>query len=145
MKNRDHRSHAAATLLHMPRVGKRLFAVLVDIALCALTVWLALCLRLEHWVELTSAHGLAIMGAVLIALPLFIRFGLYRAVIRYLPERTLWTIASAVVLSTLVWISLLFVLEITRLCMQFLAHVGGQRIAHREDLLQRVRRPCRRS
>ena len=96
MNNRDHRSQAAATLLHMPRAAKRLSAVLVDIALCALTVWLALCLRLEHWVQLTPSHVLAIMGAVLIALPLFIRFGLYRAIFRYTGIQALLTTGKAV-------------------------------------------------
>jgi FlaA1/EpsC-like NDP-sugar epimerase len=101
MNNRDHRSQAAATLLHMPRAAKRLSAVLVDIALCALTVWLALCLRLEHWVQLTPSHVLAIMGAVLIALPLFIRFGLYRAIFRYAGWNAMVSLAQAMALYTL--------------------------------------------
>ena len=85
----------------MPRAAKRLFAVLVDIALCALTVWLALCLRLEHWVQLTPAHVLAIMGSVLIALPLFIRFGLYRAIFRYAGWNAMVSLAQAMVLYAL--------------------------------------------
>jgi FlaA1/EpsC-like NDP-sugar epimerase len=112
MNNRDHRSHAAATLLHMPRVGKRLFAVLVDIALCALTVWLALCLRLEHWVELTSAHGLAIIGAVLIALPLFIRFGLYRAIFRYAGWNAMVSLTQAMVLYALFYATVFTVIGV---------------------------------
>ena len=96
----------------MPRVGKRLFAVLVDIALCALTVWLALCLRLEHWVELTPAHGLAIMGAVLIALPLFIRFGLYRAIFRYAGWNAMVSLAQAMVLYALFYATVFTVIGI---------------------------------
>jgi len=102
MDNRDHhnRSFAAATLLHMPRVAKRLFAVAMDVALCALTVWLALCLRLEHWVRLEPAHWWAIAGSVLIALPLFIRFGLYRAIFRYAGWNAMVSLAQAMVLYT---------------------------------------------
>ncbi|WP_245638608.1 polysaccharide biosynthesis protein [Hydrogenophaga palleronii] len=85
----------------MPRMVKRLLAIAVDIALCALSVWLALCLRLEHWVDLTPAHMLAVMGSVLIALPLFIRFGLYRAIFRYAGWNAMLSLAQAMVLYTL--------------------------------------------
>jgi FlaA1/EpsC-like NDP-sugar epimerase len=112
MKIRDHRSLAAATLLHMPRAAKRLFAVLVDIALCALTVWLALCLRLEHWVHLTPAHILAIMGAVMIALPLFIRFGLYRAIFRYAGWNAMVSLAQAMVLYALFYATVFTVIGV---------------------------------
>lgn len=111
MIKRD-RGFAAATLLHMPRAAKRLFAVLVDIALCALTVWLALCLRLEHWVQLTPAHMLAIMGAVLIALPLFIRFGLYRAIFRYAGWNAMVSLAQAMVLYALFYATVFTVIGI---------------------------------
>ena len=111
MIKRD-RGFAAATLLHMPRAAKRLFAVLVDIALCALTVWLALCLRLEHWVQLTPAHSLAIMGAVLIALPLFIRFGLYRAIFRYAGWNAMISLAQAMVLYALFYATVFTVIGI---------------------------------
>ena len=96
----------------MPRAAKRLSAVLVDIALCALTVWLALCLRLEHWVQLTPAHVLAIMGAVLIALPLFIRFGLYRAIFRYAGWNAMVSLAQAMVLYSLFYATVFTVIGI---------------------------------
>src|SRR5690606_25463262 len=49
-----------------------------------------------------------------VAIPVFIRFGLYRAVIRYLPERALWTIVQAMAVATLLWVFLLFLAEATR-------------------------------
>lgn len=96
----------------MPRAAKRLTAVLVDIALCALTVWIALCLRLEHWVQLTPAHGLAIMGAVLIALPLFIRFGLYRAIFRYAGWNAMVSLAQAMALYALFYVTVFTVIGV---------------------------------
>ena len=96
----------------MPRAAKRLTAVLVDVALCALTVWLALCLRLEHWVQLTPAHSLAIMGAVLIALPLFIRFGLYRAIFRYAGWNAMVSLAQAMALYALFYVTVFTVIGI---------------------------------
>lgn len=110
--SRENRGHTATALLLMPRMVKRLFAVLVDISLCALTVWLALCLRLEHWVQLTPAHGLAILGAALIALPLFIRFGLYRAIFRYAGWNAMVSLAQAMVLYTLFYATVFTVIGI---------------------------------
>ncbi|QHE83750.1 polysaccharide biosynthesis protein [Hydrogenophaga sp. BPS33] len=113
MNTRDNsHSAAAATLLHMPRMAKRLFAVAVDVALCALTVWLALCLRLEHWVRLTPTHLLAIMGSVLMALPLFIRFGLYRAIFRYAGWNAMVNLGQAMVLYALFYATVFTVIGI---------------------------------
>lgn len=70
-------------LLRLPRIGKRLLAMLLDAALCAFTVWIAWCLRVEHWVSFGPPQVWATLGAWLIGLPLFVRFGLYASVFRY--------------------------------------------------------------
>jgi FlaA1/EpsC-like NDP-sugar epimerase len=108
----DHRSFATNSLLHMPRVAKRLLAVAVDVALCALTVWLALCLRLEHWVQLAPVHWLAIAGSVLIALPLFIRLGLYRAIFRYAGWNAMVSLAQAMALYALFYATVFTVISV---------------------------------
>ena len=74
---------AQESLLQMPRTAKRLLALAVDACVCVLTVWLALCLRLEQWVYIEGAYWWPVLGAVLMALPLFARLGLYRALFRY--------------------------------------------------------------
>jgi FlaA1/EpsC-like NDP-sugar epimerase len=49
-----------------------------------------------------------------VALPVFLRMGLYRAVIRYLPERAIWTILQAMFIATLLWVFILFIAEATK-------------------------------
>jgi len=78
---------AARFLLDLPRISKRVIALAFDVALCALTVWLAFFLRLDQWVPLSgrgpwAAHH-AFAGAVLLAMPVFVVSGLYRAIFRY--------------------------------------------------------------
>ncbi len=73
----------ADRLIVMPRPGKRLLAMTVDACLCVLTVWLALSLRLESPVPLTGIYLWLLPGSISLALPLFVRFGLYRAIFRY--------------------------------------------------------------
>lgn len=98
MNQREARGIAAITLLDMPREAKRLMALVVDIALCVSTVWLALCLRLEHWVQLRPEHWWAILGSIAIALPLFVRFGLYRAIFRFSGWNAMVNLAQAMAL-----------------------------------------------
>lgn len=73
----------STALLNLPRLAKRALAVTVDVALCVLAVWIALFLRLEVWLRLEPPYLWAAVGSVLIAVPLFVRFGLYRAIFRY--------------------------------------------------------------
>lgn len=67
----------------MPRPVKRALAVLLDIWFCILAVWLALCLRLEMWVQWNAGYALAVVGAVVLALPVFSALGLYRTIFRH--------------------------------------------------------------
>ncbi|WP_369652428.1 polysaccharide biosynthesis protein [Variovorax sp. V213] len=85
----------AQPVLALPRPVKRVLALLVDTGLCVLCVWLALSLRYERWIELTGAHWLAVAGAVMLALPLFVVSGLYRAIFRYAGSAALMAVARA--------------------------------------------------
>jgi FlaA1/EpsC-like NDP-sugar epimerase len=83
-------------LLKLPRSVKRALALGADIVLCASTVWLSFDLRLESWTSWTHPHFIAFLGSVAFALPLFIIFGLYRAIFRYAGLPALWTVLKAV-------------------------------------------------
>ena len=112
MNNRDSETFAAAALLDMPRLAKRLVALAVDTSMCVLAVWLALCLRLEHWVRLEPVHGWAILGSVLLALPLFMRFGLYRAIFRYAGWNAMVSLVQAMVLYSLFYATVFTVISV---------------------------------
>ncbi len=85
-------------LLMLPRPLKRALALGADAFVCALTVWMAFNLRLESWTAWSPAHFTAFMGAVAFALPIFIVFGLYRAIFRYAGLPALMTVLKAVAL-----------------------------------------------
>jgi FlaA1/EpsC-like NDP-sugar epimerase len=55
----------------------------LDAGLCVLTVWLAFYLRLEKFVPLSGPALWAALGSVVLALPIFVSAGLYRAIFRY--------------------------------------------------------------
>jgi FlaA1/EpsC-like NDP-sugar epimerase len=90
------RPYFTHTMLALPRSAKRLLALCVDVCLCVLTVWLALCLRYETWVTIQGNQWLAVAAAPLLAIPLFIVFGLYRAIFRFAGREALEAVARAV-------------------------------------------------
>jgi UDP-N-acetylglucosamine 4,6-dehydratase len=91
-------------LLRLPRRKKRVLQVVVDVVLVWIALWLAFVVRLGDFgaVHPFAGHGWLFISAPLIALPLFIRFGMYRAVMRYLGNDALVAIAKAVSLSALI-------------------------------------------
>ena len=82
-------------VLALPRLTKRLIVLTVDASLCVLTVWLAYYLRLGEWVSLSGPPLLAAMASMMLALPIFIAFGLYRAIFRYSGWPALMAVARA--------------------------------------------------
>lgn len=82
-------------ILELSRVEKRTIAVTVDVLMCFLSVALAYRLRLDAWIYPIGNQWLSYIAAVAIAIPLFIKFGLYRAIFRYVG----WYALSAVTLA----------------------------------------------
>lgn len=90
-------------LLLLPRPAKRALALGADAMMCAITVWMAFNLRLETWTSWSPAHFTAFAGAAAFALPLFIIFGLYRAIFRYAGLPALMTVLRAVAMYSVMY------------------------------------------
>lgn len=90
-------------LLSLPRRYKRLIQVQADIALVLLALWLAFLVRLGVEAPLAPvfAHAWLFAVAPVVAVPIFVRFGMYRAVMRYFGNDALIAIFKAVTLSAL--------------------------------------------
>lgn len=74
---------SVALLVSLPREAKKIIVVSLDFVLCFATTWLAFILRFDDLVPWSAALGLAAGASVLIAVPIFISFGLYRAIFRF--------------------------------------------------------------
>jgi len=77
--------------------------LLVDSVFLVSILLASFSIRLGYWYLPHSDLVWVIFGAPIIAIPIFVRFGLYRAVIRYIGFKALWTIVQAVSLYALVW------------------------------------------
>ncbi|WP_339409845.1 polysaccharide biosynthesis protein [Pseudomonas sp. EA_35y_Pfl2_R5] len=90
-------------LLKLPRRMKRSLQVVTDVILIWAALWLAFVLRLgfDSRIDPLGQHAWLFLAAPLIAIPIFIRLGLYRAVMRYFGNDALITIFKAISLSAL--------------------------------------------
>ena len=90
-------------LLGLRRRHKRLLQVTADVVLVWLALWLAFVVRLgtDDLVYPLGGHAWLFGLAPVLAIPLFVRFGMYRAVMRYLGNDALLAIARAVTVSAL--------------------------------------------
>ncbi len=89
-------------LLGLPRGQKRLLQIVVDTVLIWAALWLAFFIRLDNVsvVKPLGVHAWLFIAAPLVSLPLFVRFGLYRAVMRYIGAQALTMIGRVVTISS---------------------------------------------
>lgn len=72
-----------------------------DLVLLPLALWSAVALRTGSWLPNISGLHWVILLAPLVAIPVFVKIGLYRAVIRYMEDRMVITVLQGVTLAVL--------------------------------------------
>ena len=75
----------------------------VDVLLIVTILALSFSMRLGEWFWPQGDLVYLLFFAPLVAIPIFIKFGLYRAIVRYIGFKALWVIVQAVSLYALVW------------------------------------------
>ncbi len=94
-------------LLHLPRIAKRVLVLAIDSSLCVLTVWLSFYLRLGEWISLSDhmnwLPAAAVWVSLVLAIPIFIISGFYRAIFRYSGWSALATIIKAIFAYALIY------------------------------------------
>lgn len=83
-------------VLAWPRAKKLLVVLALDAVLALLATWIALSLRFGTLNWPSGAQWWVYGLAPLLALPIFVRFGLYRAIFRYTGQAALTTTAKAI-------------------------------------------------
>ena len=101
----------AANALAWPRAVKRLVVVGMDVLLSLVAMWLAFTLRLDQLHSPQDAQWAVYAIAPLLSIPVFVRFGLYRAIFRYTGLAALTTTAKATAVYGLMLLVALFVMQ----------------------------------
>jgi FlaA1/EpsC-like NDP-sugar epimerase len=99
-------------VLALPRSVKRVVAIGLDVALCALAVWIAFYLRLDHWIVLIGVQWLAVLISCSLAIPIFIVSGLYRGIFRYSGTAAMFSIAQAALVYGVIYATIITIIAI---------------------------------
>ncbi len=93
---------AIKQLANLPRSGRQLLMLMLDIVALASLSWLALYLALNEPSPVKMGDGIWLcLLAPALSIPIFVRVGLYRAVVRYIGTRIIQTAVNAVTLATI--------------------------------------------
>lgn len=99
--------------LNLPRFYKRVISVAADVMALFVALWASFSLRFDQQLWIPSKEQLVVSGlTVVFTIGLFVRLGLYRAVVRYLSDRAFLTVVGGVVASALALILLGYWLEV---------------------------------
>jgi FlaA1/EpsC-like NDP-sugar epimerase len=90
-------------LLNLPRRVKRGLVIFVDLLICGLSVWLAFGLRLDQWGHIGGQQWTVLFAAIGFSFPLFVTFGLYRAIFRYIGTAAFISITRVFVVYTVLF------------------------------------------
>ena len=101
-------SRLTTLVLQLPRPIKRLIVLLVDASICVLSIYFAFYLRLGEWIPLFSASNwnplLVLEGSIILSLPIFLAFGLYREIFRYSGWFAFLTLVRAMCLYSVIFV-----------------------------------------
>ena len=90
-------------LFELPRAHKQKCLIVVDSILLILVIISSFTLRLGEWYWPENELLWVILIAPIISIPIFIRFSLYQAIIRFIGFIALWEVIQAVTLYALLW------------------------------------------
>lgn len=97
-------------ILNLPRWLKQLVVMLVDIFCVLLATWLAYSLRLEEWHGFIPQQKFAYLAAVLLAIPVFIKFGVYKTVLRFAGAHSIVMMGKAIAIYGVLYFTAIFML-----------------------------------
>ena len=91
----------ARKTVELPRRLKRLISVCTDCVMIPLALWTAISLKAGH-PESNLSDWPAFLAVIAVSIPIFIRAGLYRAVIRFLGHKAIFAVALSVAVSAVI-------------------------------------------
>ncbi len=97
------RKKIISTLILSNRYQKSSFKILCDLLILISTVWTAYVLDFGTIYPFTFSNYGIFLSSVLIAIPVFIIFDLYKSIIRFIGFKEIWVIVKAVTIYSFLW------------------------------------------
>ena len=98
----------ARWFITLQRRNKAIILISADVFFVLFALWSAFSLRWGVWYVPKGNEWYLFAVSPVLAVPIFVRLGLYRAIIRYIEIRALWTIVQATTLYALVFAFVLY-------------------------------------
>ncbi len=99
---------AIRSVIHWPRSAKKALMVSADMIALPLILWVAITLRLGSFAHGNASGGFLFVVLPLVTVPVLVRLGLYRAVIRFISSKALVAALLGVTVSTGILVLLSF-------------------------------------
>ena len=104
--------------LGLPRTAKRAIVVVVDVGLAVFSVWIAFYLRLGYFQSVFEERdGLSLLPAIIVAvvvsIPIFVIFGLYRTIFRYSGAPAVLAVSKAIAVYGVIFASVFTLVGVT--------------------------------
>ena len=96
------------SVLALPRVIKRLIVIIVDACLAIFAVWISYYLRIGDFIPLFERYNEhyafpACIVTIVVSLPLFMSFGLYRMIFRYSSLSAMSAVGKAIIVYAIIY------------------------------------------
>jgi len=138
----------ARKTVELPRRLKRLISVCTDSLMLPLALWTAISLKIGR-PESNLSDWPAFLAVIAVSIPIFVRAGLYRAVIRFLGHKAIFAVALSVAVSAVILAAAGMLFQIPVLTWSVVAiysvvallYVAGSRFVVRYYLLRRYLMP----
>ena len=89
-------SNSINILLNLPRSIKTFIAISIDFTCCVFSVWFSFYLRLGNLISLSERGSFTLFLSIIISLPIFWIFGLYKNIFRYSGLHSLLIVTKAI-------------------------------------------------
>jgi FlaA1/EpsC-like NDP-sugar epimerase len=110
-----HDKRMFSSIAEFPRKIKILMMLLCDVVLLPLALWSAVALRLGTFTPDVSQFWWVFLIIPFVTVPVFIRFGLYRAVVRYMDDKIIYTVIYGVSTSVLMLMAVVVMAKLVAL------------------------------
>ena len=95
------------SIFELPRYLKQLIIIIIDVSLCIISLWIAFYLRLDVLVSLNGNILLSSLISIIILIPLFWLFGLYKSIFRFSSETVIFKIALVIFIYAVIYFSII--------------------------------------
>lgn len=130
-------------LIRLPRKYKRFIMLASDLLLLPLALWSAIVLRLGWLPDISTLRWVLFMAPA-VAIPVFMKIGLYRAVIRYMEDKVVFSVFWGVTLAVFLLVAVVSLADVKSIPRSSYAiywviallYIGGSRLVARSYIRQ---------